>query len=73
MANSVTRHEMIQWFTTPEELREIATDMEEFWKTCQPGQDKTSHVAYGKTTELRILVDQDRIKTPGWRESGRPV
>lgn len=66
--SAVTRHAVICWSTTPQELREIADDMERFWRTCEPGQDKTSHVVYGKTTELRILVDQDKIKSPGWMD-----
>ncbi len=62
----VTWHEVVLWFTTPQRLRELADEMEEFWKTCAPEQDKTVAVEWGKNTELRILVDQDRINLPGW-------
>lgn len=65
---SVTRHVVVNFFTTPEELRKLADEMEAFWPTCQPGQDKTSSVVWGKDTVLHIVVDQDRIKTPGWGE-----
>jgi hypothetical protein len=68
---SLSTHQVLQWFTTPEELREIANEMERFWPTCKPGQDKTVHTVYGKTAEMRILVDQDKIKTPGWFETGK--
>jgi len=63
---SVARHEVVMWFTTPQRLREIADEMEKFWRTAIPGQDKTVTTEWGKNTELKILVDQDNIKSPGW-------
>jgi hypothetical protein len=63
---SITRHEVVHWFTTPDELRELADAMEKHWKTCAPGQDKTVRSIFGKHTELLILVDQEKIKSPGW-------
>ncbi len=58
---NVTRHEIVYWLTTPKRLRELADEMEAFWKTCQPGQDKTVAVEYGNDSALHILVDQDNI------------
>lgn len=66
---NLSRHEVIHWFTTPEELRSIADEMEKRWRRLQPGQDKTITTVYGKTTELKILVDQENIKSPGWLDS----
>ncbi len=63
---SVSTHQVVHWFTTPHRLRQLADEMEAFWKTCQPGQDKTVAIEWGQDTELRILVDQGTIKTPGW-------
>jgi hypothetical protein len=56
------------WFTTPEELRQLADDMERFWRTCQPGQSKIVTKIYSGRDDsiLTILVDQDRITSPGW-------
>jgi hypothetical protein len=71
--SSLTRHEVIHWFTTPHELREIADEMEKFWTTCMPGQDTTAHSVYGKNEQLLILVDQDKIKSPGWYETKHGV
>lgn len=61
---SVSQHSVIRWFTTPDRLRELAGEMEKFWKSRKLGQDTTVAIEYGKETELRILVDQDRIKSP---------
>lgn len=66
---SVSRYEVVHWFTTPHELRELADQMEEHWRTCAPGQDKTVRIIWGKTTALHVLVDQDNIKSPGWADA----
>lgn len=66
---SISDHHVFYWFTTPEELRAIAAEMEEMWPKCSPGQDKTVRVMTGKSAELRVLVDQENIKTPGWWET----
>lgn len=67
----ITRHEVVHWFTTPQELRRIADEMEEFWKTCAPGQDKTVETIWSKDIALHILVDQEHIKSPGWYETSK--
>jgi len=59
---SVARYEVVHWFTTPKRLRELADEMEAFWKTCQPGQDKTVAIEWSRDTALHILVDQDNIR-----------
>jgi len=59
---SVLARVIFDWYTTPVELRTIADEMEEFWKACQLGQDKTVAVRIGKNAELCIIVDQDRIE-----------
>lgn len=69
MNSSLTRHEIVYWFTTPAELRRIADAMEEFWKTCAPGHDKTVEKVFSDDATLHILVDQDRITGPGWYET----
>lgn len=63
---SLSDHHVFHWFTTPERLRDLANKMEVHWKTCAPGQDATVSIEWGKSAELRILVDQDLIKSPGW-------
>ena len=68
---SLSDHHVFHWFTTPKKLREIANEMEELWPKMLPGHDKTIYIFFGKTCELRILVDQDRISEPG--EMGHPA
>lgn len=57
---SVNRHEVVQWFTTPKELRKIADDMQRRWETISLGDDTTIFLSWGNNTELVILIDQDR-------------
>lgn len=61
MPSSISRHEVVRWFTTPKELRRIADEMDDLWGSIRPGQDKTVSMVYSKDTELHILIDQDRM------------
>ena len=49
------------WYTTPEELRDIANKMEQVWVKVRPGDDADVITVWGESMCLKILFDQDRM------------
>lgn len=52
---------VVRCWITPRDLREIADEMEEKFKTVMPGDDLTIKEWYGKGVNIMFVIDQERM------------
>jgi hypothetical protein len=59
----ITKWTRIEFFTTPEELRSIADEMEQKWPKMKLGDRTCVHTIFDSKmlVQLEFMVDQDRV------------
>jgi hypothetical protein len=53
--------QIIKWYTTPKELRNIADKMEQQWGKAILGDNNLITTIFGKTEYIEIRYDQERM------------
>lgn len=65
---SIQKIELFQWWTTPQELRQIADRLEEQYKHCRAGMGLPKVVVFNSTVNkdgvdrrLEVTIAQERV------------